>query len=86
MLMDCASCTCCSTERATIGSREKEALYKIVDMNGKARFNQLKKKTGYHQEILSRVLKRLVWSGYIWKDEDGNYNLCCKIRKTKKIR
>lgn len=79
-------CTCCNVKKlAIVNIREKKILYSIIGLGGSVRFNQLRKETGYHQEILSRILKRLIQSGYIWRDEDGRYNVCCKIRKNKKI-
>jgi uncharacterized membrane protein len=70
-------CVCQPSERAELREREEEVLRSIVEMGGVARFYRLRKKTKYHQEVLSRVLKRLVRYGYLVRNGEGGYRVCC---------
>ncbi|MEM4274086.1 MAG: hypothetical protein QW420_07020 [Candidatus Caldarchaeum sp.] len=40
------------------------------------RFNELRRATGLHQEVLSRVLRRLRQACWICRTSEGLYHLC----------
>jgi len=57
-----------------VDSREQKILHIIS--KGSEKFNDLKDKTGFHQETLSRILNRLEERLVIRKD-DKEYKPCC---------
>ena len=60
--------------------REKE-VFKII--SGKpTNFTTIKNKTGFHQEIISRILKRLK-DKVIVRKKEGLYDLCCNGSRLK---
>lgn len=52
-------------------SEREETICRIICEEHEVRFNQLKRLSGFHQEILSRILKRNIGNCGIAKD--GNF-------------
>jgi len=68
----------CSSENLDLGQcveltdREFSVCSFICDSRGPVSFSQLKRSTDLHQEILSRIVRRLVIYGVV-KKEEGRY-------------
>jgi len=63
-----------------VDSREKKA-FNII-LKEPTNFTTIKNKTGFHQEITSRILKRLQ-DKIILRKKDKLYDLCCNGSKLK---
>ncbi len=69
---------CCSgnTDRSQcieLTERESSVCTEICHASEPVSFSELKRKTQLHQEILSRIVRRLVVYGVVKKVEDGRY-------------
>ena len=61
-----------------ITSREKVVCEAICSSAGEVGFSDLKRKTEFHQEILSRVLYRLQYRGLICKSDKKYIRCVCQ--------
>lgn len=69
---------CCSgnrdlTECVELTDRESFVCKTICFSDNPVSFSELKRATQVHQEILSRILKRLLIHGVVKKADDGRY-------------
>ncbi len=71
--------TCSSGDCVGLTARESMVCRVICGAPGPVSFGQLKKETDLHQEVVSRILRRLTVHGIVEKSE-GRYRslcLCC---------
>jgi DNA-binding HxlR family transcriptional regulator len=73
MELVCFSDNCNLSECVELTDRESFVCKAICFSENPVSFSQLKKSTQLHQEILSRIVRRLVVHGIIKKVEDGRY-------------
>lgn len=59
-----------------LSSRDVEVCVLICSSIVPLGFNEIKRTTGFHQEILSRILKRLIFMGNVSKN-GTRYERCC---------
>ena len=69
---------CCSGNRdrsqcVELTERESSVCRRICRSQEPVSFSQLRRSTRLHQEILSRICRRLVVHGLVRKVEDGRY-------------
>ena len=77
MAMTCApSAVCDGSQCLQLTEREAEVCMTICNSPEPVTFSSLKKRVGYHQEIVSRILRRLMNHGAIKKVE-GRYQPVC---------
>lgn len=74
---------CCSgnTDRSLcvdLTDRESSVCATICESQQPISFSQLKRDTQLHQEILSRIVRRLVVHGVVRKSDDGRYRSAFK--------
>ena len=68
----CPSATCDSPDCLQLTDREARVCMAICDSEDPVTFSALKTTLGYHQEVISRILRRLVNHGAIEKSR-GKY-------------
>ncbi len=73
MELVCCSSSCDGTECVELTERESSVCGVICGSKGPVSFSQLKRTTQLHQEILSRIVRRLVVHGLVRKEGDGRY-------------
>ena len=72
--------TCSSEDCVGLTARESMVCRAICEAPGPVSFGQLKKETALHQEVVSRILRRLTIHGIV-KKSDGRYQslcVCCR--------
>ena len=62
--------------KQNLNSRDVLVCELICASSGPLGFNEIRRKTGIHQEVLSRILRRLRMSGNIEKVH-SKYDKCC---------
>jgi len=72
-ITDCSDGACVS-----LTERESSVCRTICDSVSPVTFSQLKAKTSLHQEILSRIIRRLLTYGLVARAEQGYRGGCCK--------
>ena len=73
MELVCCSGNCDLSECVELTDRESFVCKAICFSESPVSFSDLKRATHVHQEILSRILRRLVVHGVVKKVEDGRY-------------
>lgn len=59
-----------------LNARDVKVCEIICNSGSPVGFNEIRRRTGIHQEVLSRILRRLVFSGNIEKVK-SKYDRCC---------
>jgi predicted transcriptional regulator len=84
-------CRCCVKQNLDninslddLSPREKK-IFNIIASLGPTNFTTIKNISGFHQEITSRILKRLQDNAIVRK-KDGLYDLCCNGIKLKQAK
>ena len=70
----CPASTCDSSECLQLTEREAQVCMTICNSSEPVAFSALRRSLGYHQEVLSRILKRLTNYGAI-KKVKGRYRV-----------
>ena len=69
----CVSSECSSPDCIQLTDRELAVCETVCMDNGPVSFSHVRRSTGLHQEIVSRILRRLVNHGAV-KKENGKYS------------
>ncbi len=77
MQLVCASGNCSPDECVELTSRETTVCDIVCGSLEPVTFTQLKESTDFHQEILSRIVRRLAVHGLVRK-VDGKYEGACR--------
>jgi DNA-binding IclR family transcriptional regulator len=72
-LLVCSADNHDASECVELTEREYSVCKAICDASDSISFTQLKQATRLHQEVLSRIVRRLVTHGVITKRGDGRY-------------
>lgn len=67
----CPVSMCESQDCLQLTERELQVCMTVCASSGPVSFSALKKSVGLHQELVSRILRRLVNYGAVEKSEDG---------------
>ena len=68
----------CGDGCVSLTERESNVCRTVCDSTAPVSFTQLKTTTSLHQEILSRIIRRLLTYGLVSKTDGGYRSLCCK--------
>lgn len=61
----CVACPACNDEYLQLTEREMQVCVTVCSSSAPLSFSSVKRAVGYHQEVVSRILKRLVVYGAI---------------------
>jgi DNA-binding HxlR family transcriptional regulator len=78
MQLVCSTANCDSNECVELTSRESSVCDVICSSQQPISFTQLKESTNLHQEVVSRVVRRLTIHGLVRKVEGKYQGQCCR--------
>jgi predicted transcriptional regulator len=73
LVLVCCSGSCERCQCIELTERESSVCSVICDSRQPVSFSELKRSTDFHQEILSRIIRRLMVHGVVKKLESGRY-------------
>ena len=68
----CIACPACNADMLQLTQREFEVCETVCSSDKPVGFSAVKRRVGYHQEVVSRILRRLVVYGALEKTQ-GKY-------------
>lgn len=78
MSLVCVTDGCQEEQCVQLTQRELSVCRVICRATGPVSFGELKEKTELHQEVVSRVVRRLVLHGLVRKTQGGYLGACCE--------
>ena len=78
MAVTCCVSDCVKADCVQLTERELSVCNLICNAKGPVTFGKLKEATSLHQEIVSRIVKRLTLHGLVTKTDDGYSGQCCR--------
>jgi DNA-binding MarR family transcriptional regulator len=72
----CCTDDCLKADCVQLTERESAVCSVICGSNGPVSFGRLREATSLHQEIVSRIVRRLVVHGLVRKTDDGYLGEC----------